>query len=258
MDNHNWPPDFLHYRLRTARQKKRLQKKDYDKQLIQLDKKRSALWEAKHKLPRVPLKEPYQKGWKRVFVLREDVRVSRYGAFYEQLLTKINTVVYSNDKRFRRYVRRRRQQKKVYEDIPQSLKQFHLHEWTSPKLKLTEGEKLQFHLEDRWSEQQKMWVQRYVINEPWRYVLKVRPHIITEAKLVDNLLEQEISELDNYICSHHLDGRIRKLTNGRREAWKDCRGEKEKYKSPFKNKPRHTILDECEQQNYNCDEQFKN
>ena len=68
----------LSYRLRSARDKKRSQKEDFEKRLIQLDQEEDRLRAEKHKLPWVPLSEPYQKGWKRYFILREDVKRSKH------------------------------------------------------------------------------------------------------------------------------------------------------------------------------------
>ena len=101
MDANDWSFDLLSYKLKTARQKKRLQKEDFDKRLIQIHKQEETLWNNRRKLPMVPLEQPYQKGWKRFFVLREDVRRCNKAAFYQQLLDKINTVQYSNDKNFK-------------------------------------------------------------------------------------------------------------------------------------------------------------
>ncbi|MBS1606677.1 MAG: hypothetical protein JST42_28740 [Bacteroidetes bacterium] len=68
-------------RLKTARQKRRAQKADREKQLIRLEKLRTILWRAKQQLPWIPLEEPYQKGWKRFFVMREDVKRSDMGGY---------------------------------------------------------------------------------------------------------------------------------------------------------------------------------
>ena len=65
--------EILSYRLRTARQKKRMQYEDFDKQLIQLHEEESALRSQKRNLGWEPLIPPVQKGWKRFFVLRDDV-----------------------------------------------------------------------------------------------------------------------------------------------------------------------------------------
>jgi len=69
MDTHEWP-----CRIKSARRKKRLVKLDFDKRLIRLSKTREELQEQKRNLPIVPLEHPYQRGWKRFFVLRDDMK----------------------------------------------------------------------------------------------------------------------------------------------------------------------------------------
>lgn len=74
-----------------CRQKKRMQYEDFDKQLISLDKKRDDLQELKRNLGWEPLIPPVQKGWKRFFVLRDDVERSKHAEFFQNILKKINT-----------------------------------------------------------------------------------------------------------------------------------------------------------------------
>ena len=160
MHTNNGPFHALSYRQRSARQKKRSQKKDFDKGLVQLHKQRAKLWADRQNLPWIPLVEPYQKGWK-----------------------------------------------------------------------------------------SKWYTIRYAYTEPWRFVLQIRPHMITEVKMVDAQLEQEIKHLDNYLTTHHLEHRIRRLTNGRsRRSWKSYDSTNGKDRDPFKNKPRHAILDACREE----------
>ena len=129
-------------RLKTARQKRRAQKADREKQLIRLEKLRTKLWLDKQQLPWIPLEEPYQKGWKRFFVLREDVKRSHMADFYQTLLNKINTAQYSRDKTFSS--RKRRLRRYEYTVRTQALREISVSEWNSPKLELTEKEKLLF------------------------------------------------------------------------------------------------------------------
>src|SRR5882762_7889462 len=102
MDNHEWPRC-----VKSERRKKRLAKTDRDKQLIQLFKRRRELCEQSKLLPLVPLEHPYQRGWKRFFVVRDDVKRSEQAEFYQTLLEKINTTEYHYDKSFKRKKRRK-------------------------------------------------------------------------------------------------------------------------------------------------------
>lgn len=101
MQTNEWLFEDGYCKLKTARQKKRLRIKDLHKYLRWLHRERSRLWKLQRELPLLPLELPYQKGWKRTFVLRHDVAASEKAPFYQALLNKINTVRYSHDKRFR-------------------------------------------------------------------------------------------------------------------------------------------------------------
>lgn len=130
-------------KLKTARQKKRLQKQDFDKQLIRIHRLQESLYLQQRNLALIPLDEPYQKGWKRSFVLREDVARGNHADCYRALLAKINTVDYSREKSFTK--KKRRKRKKVYEVRPQLLRKFYPWEWDHPKFRLTEAGRAHFH-----------------------------------------------------------------------------------------------------------------
>ena len=48
----------------------------------------------------IPLDKPYQKGFVRFFVVRDDVKQSKDGDFFEGILKKINTYMYSDNRKF--------------------------------------------------------------------------------------------------------------------------------------------------------------
>src|SRR5258705_13148999 len=106
--------DILCYRLRTTRQKKRMQYKDFDKQLIQLHKEERALYELKRNLGWELLIPSVQKGWKRFFVLRDDVQSSKQAEFFQGILKKINTYEWSHRKDFVARRRKKEKGRKVY------------------------------------------------------------------------------------------------------------------------------------------------
>lgn len=206
-------------RMRTARQRKRAVKKAFDKQLIHLAKKEKSLRIQKRNLPWVPLEVPYQKGWKRFFVLREDVARSAAAEFYHQLLPKINTTIYAADQSFIRRKKRKKGRKQM--PIPQALRAFYPYEWESPKLALTANEKLHFFPKVSFSPQHKGNVMRYTFIEPWRYVLKIAPHLVTHTQMVDRELESEIAYIDNYLTRHHLRPiMLRRVTGKGKWKWR--------------------------------------
>ena len=213
--------------------------------MIRLDELRTKLRYDKEHLPWVPLAEPYQKGWKRFFVLREDIRRSKDADFYQTLLDKINTVQYSRDKAFR--MRKRRMRRYVYTVKTQAVREIELWEWVSPKLKLTEKERTLFFRYERWCSQSKYWKVSYVFTEPWRFVLRIRPHMITEQRMIDANLEAELRRLKNYIERNNLGGKMYKLTRSQRGRRNWHEGVKPQHRHPFINKPLRIILAECKE-----------
>lgn len=238
MDLHEMP-----YRLKSARQKRRLVKKDRDKQLIQLDKHQNLLWKQKRELPMIPLEHPYQKGWKRFFVLRKDVQQSAKAVFYQGVLDKINTVEYNNDKSFKR--RKRKRWRYHYEERPQTLMPIYEWQWQSNRLKLTDAEQLCFYRHEEPFGRRGETSVTYLFAEPWLFVLVIKPRIIHEVKMIDEVLEQEIKTIDNYIDNNYLWPRISRLTRGRgHRYWKDVFFDKPKYINKLKNKPMYLIQNE--------------
>jgi len=232
MDIHEWP-----CRIKSVRQKRQLVKTDRDKQLIQLDKRRAELWQQKRLLPLVPLEHPYQRGWKRFFVLRDDLKRGPRAAFYDVLLGKINTVEYHNDKSFKR--KKRRKKRYGYEVKQQFLREFELYSWQANRMNLDEEEKACFTCVETFDVKTRRIDVKYVFNESWRYVLKVVPHMITHSKPIDADIERELSYIDDHIDYNHLAPRINLLTRGRSFRWKDRFNERAKYINEFTNISRY-------------------
>ncbi|MCD0473241.1 hypothetical protein LPB87_02425 [Flavobacterium sp. EDS] len=242
MDNYLLDDYIQCSRLKTKRQKKRLVKEDFEKQLIQLNKLQDELWEKKRCLPLVPLAMPYQKGWQRYFVLREDIARSKEALFYKTVLEKINTVQYSPDKSFKK--KKKRKRKHVYVEKLQIIKEFSESEWRSPKLILTEKEKIHFYKRERWCPNCKRYKVHYIFNEPWRYVLRVRPNMITHTRMVDAVLESEIDRLENYLTRNFLRYTMMKMKHGSLDngQWRVVK--QLKYINPLDYKQIHTVMDE--------------
>jgi hypothetical protein len=233
--------EILSYRLRTVRQKKRMQYEDFDKQLLQLNREEKLLYKQKLALGWEPLVPPVQKGWKRFFVLREDVARSKHAECFENILAKINTYDWSYRKDFK--VRKGRYGKHKYGVKPQSL--LRPDESHFQQLGFTDFEK-QFFYEQWFLYGKKELVKRYVFSEPWRFVLRVRPNMIDKIRKKDPLLEKRIKEIDNYLDTNYYRGRMSKLLYG--SGWGNWRrGEDLREKNVLKNKPLPRILDECAQ-----------
>ena len=230
--------EILCYRLRTARQKKRMQYDDFDKQLIQMHKEKNILYEQERNLGWEPLVPPVQKGWKRFFVLKDDVERSKNAEFFKAILKKINTYEWSYRKNF--LVRRRKRGKKIYVVKGQKL----LEPCPShfAKLGFNDAQKQMFHEVFRYDKSRRM-TKRYVFNEPWRFVLRVRPNMITRVKANDSLIEARMRELDSYLERNNLKWKQIKLLEGNcRRRHRDWDNYKETY--AFENWPLERILDQ--------------
>jgi hypothetical protein len=232
MDEHEWP-----YRVKSARRKRRLVKTDRDKQLIQLGNRREALWHQKIHLPLLELENPYQRGWKRFFVLRDDVKDSPLAEFYEVLLKKVNTVEYHPDKSFKR--KKRRKTRYGYYVKQQLLREFYPYCWQANRMNLTDEEKAYFNRIETYDIKTRRVDVKYVFAEPWRYMLKVMPNIITHKKPLDIDIERELAWIEVHIDNYYLLPRISRLTQGRRFRFRHNFNEPAKYINNFKNIPRY-------------------
>lgn len=239
MENYTVDEYALCTRFKSKRRKERLVKEDFEKHLIQLRKLEKELWKKRKDLPLIPLENPYQKGWQRCFVLREDVGRSSEAEFYRTLLEKINTWQFSSEKSFKR--KKKRKRRNVYVEKIQTVKEFSEWEWKSPKLELTEKEKVHFYKRERWCSNFKRYKIHYVFNEPWRYVLRVSPYMITHTKMVDSDLESEIQLLENYIVNLDLRNKINRLIHGSSLKWSYYEKENRKETSPIKNISLNTL-----------------
>lgn len=231
--------DILCYRLRTARQKKRMQYEDFEKRLIQLYKEEKTLYRQMRNLGWEPLIPPVQKGWKRFFVLRDDVARSGQAEFFQGILNKINTYDWSHRKDF--MIRKRRFGRKNY-----VVKDQQLHEpweWLFVKLDFNEHEKQMFNEEYKHDKRYGKPVKKYVFKEPWRFVLRVRPNIITKIRVKDPVIESGLKEIDNYLERNDLRKTQARLLHGNYK-WREWK-KFEKYDEVnfLKNKSLNQVID---------------
>jgi len=230
--------DIFCYRLRTARQKKRMQYKDFDKQLIQLHKEEHQLWEQQRNLGWEPLVPPVQKGWIRSFVLRQDVAKSKHAYFFEGILKKVNTYQYDWRKDFKR--KKKKRGRKIYVVKQQLILQPDDRHFA--KLNFTEMEKQFFFPVWEMNQQRKM-VRRYVFTQPWRFVLKVKPNIIDKVRIRDVAIETRLAEIHDYLEKNNFCNRQRKLLHGyvQYKCWYEIEKHTERYE--YKNKSLTQIVD---------------
>jgi len=224
-------------RLRSARRKKRAQHTDFDKKLLSLHREEKSIYSQL----RVPnwkeLKPPIQNGWKRSFVLREEIKRSKQALFFQKILDKINTTEYSWRKDFKK--KKKQRGKKVYITRDQSLRELEAREFFSKKF--TDEERFYFYetmKHPRWSKRPETF---YVFCEPWRFTLKIQSRMITHVRIQDADLKSKSQEIDSYIKRNNLRPKINKLLHGCAKRWIP---EKIKYRNPLKNIPLYITLNE--------------
>lgn len=229
-------------RLKTKRRKKRLQRKDKDKQLIQLYKKLEQIRKEQNSLGYTDLIPPVQKGWKRFFVLHTDLARLDDALFFQQLLNKINITQFSFRRDFK--IKQKRKGKKVYVDRDQPLPEIELYQLR--RLNFTEKEQMYFNYEPRYDKNHWRAPRMVLIfNEPWRFVLKVEPNMITQVRIIDPCLNQQEQEIKNHLVNNNLWVKMCKLIDGyysnKRDRWK--RVDKIKYRNLFKTESLSKLLE---------------
>jgi hypothetical protein len=231
--------EILCYRLRTKRNKIKAQYEDFHKGLIQIHKEEKELYGHKQNLGWEPLVPPVQKGWKRQFVLRQDVARSKQAAFYSSILVRINTVQWSYRKDFMKKKRAFGRKKYVVRE------QYLLKpdEYYFQKLGFSEVEKAQFHEQWSYEKCRGRFIKHYVFNEPWRFMLKVLPNVVDKTRKTDPVTEARLKEIDEYLERNSYRPILTKLLDGNNYRYWET-GEKYNEVSPIKNKPLQKILDE--------------
>lgn len=236
----NWEDQI---RIRSKRRRKRETIEGQDKKLIRLFKEDRELSKRRAELPMIDLSPPIQRGYKRYFIVREDVRRSKQGVFYENLLRKINTTQFSPTKEFKQ--KKRRLGRRIYEARGQQLQVVHPHE--IKRMKLTPHEMLCFTFKTKIEVRyRKVYQTQYFeMTEPWRYVLRIRPNMIDKIKTHDEELEQRLAELNHKVYRNITNyARLSKLRDWGHDRW----GNKEnpKYDNLLRDKSLYQILEEYE------------
>lgn len=232
-----WKDYLAQFRLQSARSKERKRREGFEKQLLKIHRERAELQQQQRNLGWIPLDPPVMRGWKRFFVLREDQARSKHAAFFQRILDKINTVQHSDKKSFT--AKKRKWGRKVQVERDQKLLQpdeFHFR-----RLGFTERE-MQFFYEVVEKDKASRWVKRYRFVEPWRFVLRVRPNMITKVRARDEVIEKRLKEINQYLQQRDLEGRLDHLLyGGQQYRWKFDDRKKDKYR--FKQKSLNSLLD---------------
>ncbi|WP_313001153.1 hypothetical protein [Chryseobacterium gleum] len=215
MENDN----LLFSRLRSVRSRKRTIRKDVEKQIRTKYKRSRELWKIRKNLPLIPLDKPYQKGFVRFFVVRNDVKQSKDRDFFEGILKKINTYMYSDNRKFLK--KKRKFGRKIYVEREQKLRYITSFSWNYPKLELTDRERQYFEKKEDYCPVRKIFGIYYQFTEPWRFALRVKPNMITHYKPLDLELEKEYAALDSYLGQYKVIGIMNKTILCKSNPWKE-------------------------------------
>ncbi|MBT1689917.1 hypothetical protein [Dawidia soli] len=230
-------------RLRSERRRKRAAREAYEKQLLQLGREWQAISRKLYNLGWDELNPPIQRGYVRFFVLRDDIKRTKQAGFFEKLLAKINVRQYSHRKDF--LVKRRRYGKKIY--VPREHTLPTLEGWQLWRLKLTPEERTYFSEETVYSTRLRSSRVVYRFTEPWRFVLRIQPNMITKVRKKDVDLERRNAALNHYFAVDNHRVQWIKLEDGSTHTsytWLPKHPTPEKYISPLYNRSFHDILSE--------------
>lgn len=217
-----------------------MQYEGFRQYLRNLDRLEDELRRQKDSLGWAPLIPQVMRGWKRSFVLREDIARSEEADFFAGILEKINTIQYSHGKDFKE--KKRKRGRKIRVEKPQSLLERDTH-YRRNGLQLTAKELPFFDTREVWRKDGRFSHWRYVFREPWRFVLRVEPNMITWIRIRDEVLESQIGELNALIESRFLRCKMKKMKHGHHHWWRKD-DERIREKDDFKNKSLTGILDE--------------
>ena len=200
------------------RRQVRMDKKDNEKDLISLWKKKIKLMQGKHALNKVELPKPERWGYKRFFVLREDVANSKEAEFYKGILKLVQNTVLSRDKEF--LYKDYKTKKKL--PIEQHIGNISHKDWNKmiAENKLTAKQQACFELRWYFNKNGKSGFYVYELIKDYMFVYKVQPHYITHRFIINPQLESELKELSNRIEKQNLWPKIGKVF-GWSNGWKD-------------------------------------
>ena len=231
--------DILLYGLRTARQKKRMQYKGFEKKLKDLDREEGMLFKSKWQLGWIELNPPVTRGWKRYFVLRDDIARSKDAAFFQGILDKVNTTDYCSRRDFK--AKQRSRGKKFYSVTTQQLK--NSKQLDLRKVTFTDKEWSFFEERDVPDWTGKKFYKAFVFTEQWRFVLRIRPNVITTSRVRDEAIEQRLGEIAGHVYRLHLRPSIAKVNGDSYNPRYRKEGEKSKEVYRFKNMSFSQVLD---------------
>ncbi|HYV90190.1 MAG TPA: hypothetical protein VE978_00330 [Chitinophagales bacterium] len=211
-------------RIKSKRRKSRLKYFGKEKQLLDLVRELDRLRNEKNNLGFIELEKPMVKGWKRFFILRPDISSRKDKKVFQKILDKINTEVVCNRKDFRKRDYRR----KRMEVIEQHTKWLTKKEFNELNFSDKERECFEYKFVQLEFGQRR---RRFVYRFEWQFELKIKRNIITKMRVMNPVIEQRMSEIENYMERNNLWNKWSHIRgDGNYRSWDKGFREKEKYR----------------------------
>ena len=156
------------------------------------------------------LNEPFQKGWKRLYVLSERACHRTDRQKLEAILPFLNSIRYCQRPDFKRRGRRSRR----LVEIHQPLRVFPAYDWYRKRLP---ADWLKYFCFVRRHRQ--TGVDSYEFALPWLFDLHVEERWITHVRVVDPTVMSELARLDDHMSQHHVWGRYARLRGRKWRRW---------------------------------------
>jgi hypothetical protein len=164
-----------------------------DKTAIRLQKEYSVLIQKKYRLPKIELEKPIRSGFKKFYVLRDDIANRQDAGVFKSILKVINDTIYCKNEEFKA----KKYYSKQLENLPHDLKFIGVKEWIDKKY--PESWKKYFDLKTKVvrSRHGQYSFTGYFFRYEWYFVPKIEPHFITHLPQLDPELEAKLEEIRN-------------------------------------------------------------
>ena len=184
-----------------------------------LEREADRLHHAQSNAPVVPLEQPYQRGWVKTYVLRDDVPRRPDADGFRAALKIVNQRVYARTRAFTdrndeplllqpRIIPAREWRASA---LPASHQRFFgLGHWIAETALHWRFTRWQHHIFG------------YKLVSDWWLVETIQPHLITHQRVELPKVRSRLAEIEAYMAAHHGWDRLGRL-HGRSQWWKRCR-----------------------------------
>jgi len=164
-----------------------------DKALLRLEREHNRLHRALHDAPVVPLETPYQRGWTKTYVLREDIRRRADVGVFRTVLAAVNRDIWS---RTRDFVQSDGSRYNLRPRIIPALEWQRI-AWTAAQRRLfTYGAWKDEVPPQRWLRRRRLLAVGFTIANPWWLEEELRPCMVTHRRADLPEVRGRLAEID--------------------------------------------------------------